>query len=252
MKEVLEFIQEKKKEFAKLRLFEFMQDSSIDPLQRVAWAPCLAPFAMNFKDLNALALREEPATNPIQEMINKHTYEDGRHWAWYLSDIEALGINFPMQFTEVLKFLWGKETEKTRRVCYDLFSFCKGQKDPLIKLTVIESIEVTGTVALAALAQLGRELEQVTNQKFRYLSAYHLGVETGHVQGGLSYEETDKFLHTIRLTEEQKLKAFQCVEVIFEGFSDCMNELMDYAEKHTIEQPFPKTLSTQTIVQAVA
>jgi hypothetical protein len=252
MKEVLELIQEKKEEFAKLPLFKFMQNSSIDPLKRVAWAPCLAPFAMHFKDLNALALREEPAATLLQEMINKHTYEDGRHWAWYLSDIEALQINFSMRFTDVLKFLWGKETEKTRQLCYDLYALCKLQKDPIIKLSVIESIEVTGTVALAALAQLGNELEQLTNKKFRYLSAYHLGVETGHIQGGTSYEETDNFLHTIQLTDEQIIKAFEAVNIVFHGFSESMNEMMEYAEKHSIENPYPKMISTQAIVQAVA
>jgi hypothetical protein len=250
MKEVLEFIQQKKQDFAKLQLFAYMQDNNINPLQRVAWAPCLAPFAMHFKDLNAMALRQEPATNSIQEMINKHTYEDGRHWAWYLSDIESLSIDIPMRFTDVLRFLWGKETEKTRGLCQDLYALCKLEQDPIIKLTVIECIEVTGTVALAALCKLGQDLEKVTQKRFRYLSAYHLGVETGHVQGGLSYNETDDFLHTIQLTEEQKEKCLKCVETVFKGFSECMDEFMLYAESHTIEQPFSKSHVSQSELAA--
>ena len=245
MKEVLEFIQEQKQEFAKLRLFQFMQDDTIDPFERVAWAPCFAPFAMNFKDINYLALRDEPTDNPIQEMINRHTYEDGRHWSWYLNDIQALGINFPMTFTEALKFLWGKETVRTRALCYDLFALSKLQKDPMIKLAMVESIEVTGTVALAALSKLGRDLEKVTNKKLRYLSAYHLGVETGHVQSGLSYDDTDDFLRKIELTEEQRAEAIECAATVFRAFSESVEEMMDYAEKHTIENPYPETIMEQ-------
>ncbi len=59
MKEVLELIAQKQQEFAQLPLFKFMQDRRIAPRQRLAFAPCLAPFAMNFKDLNKYAFREE-------------------------------------------------------------------------------------------------------------------------------------------------------------------------------------------------
>lgn len=252
MKEVLELIQEKKEEYAQSPWFDFLRDSSIDPRQRAAWFPCFMPFVMCFKDINAFSLREEPATSPIQEMINKHTYEDGRHWAWALADIEALGINHSMRFTDVLKFLWGQETENTRKFCYDLFALCHHEKDPIIKLAAIESIEATGTVALAIIAQLGRELEQLTHKKFRYLSASHLAVETGHIQSGVSYEETDEFLHSLQLTEEQKTKACEVVEIIFEGFIKCTHELLAYAEKYPIDQPFPKMFSAKKIVQKVA
>jgi hypothetical protein len=28
----------------------------------------------------------EPTTNTYQEQVNLHTYEDERHWPWYLED----------------------------------------------------------------------------------------------------------------------------------------------------------------------
>ena len=51
MKDVLSFIDQKKHEFAQLPLFEFMQDSSIDRQHRLCFAPCLAPFVMDFGEL---------------------------------------------------------------------------------------------------------------------------------------------------------------------------------------------------------
>ncbi|BAY61605.1 hypothetical protein NIES22_16720 [Calothrix brevissima NIES-22] len=252
MKEVLELIQLRKEEFAKLPLFEYLQNENIDPRERVAWAPCFAPFAMNFKDLNAYALREEPTTDPIQEMINTHTYEDGQHWAWYLTDLERLNIDPSMRFTETLRFLWGDETKRTRYLCYELFAITLSQTDPLLKLAIIESIEVTGTVALAALAKLGQDLEEITNKHYRYFSARHLDVETGHVQGGLSYDDTDNFLQKLQLTEQQKKQAIEIVNRVFDSFTNCVIELMEYGQNHSFAQPFPKIHKSEILASAIA
>ena len=96
MKEVLASIEKKKQEFAKTRLFEFMCDRSIDPRQRLSFAPCFAPFAMSFGELNKSVFREEPTNDPLQAIVNEHTYEDARHWLWFLQDLETLGLNSSM------------------------------------------------------------------------------------------------------------------------------------------------------------
>ncbi|MBD2312877.1 hypothetical protein H6G20_14490 [Desertifilum sp. FACHB-1129] len=251
MKEVLAFIQQHKKDFAELSLFKFLRDTSIDPRQRLAWAPCLAPFAMNFKDINAYAFRQEPTDNPIQELINRHSYEDGSHWAWYLKDLEVLGIDETMKFSDALRFLWGDETQKTRHVSYDLFALSVLQKDPILKLVVIESIEVTGTVALAALAQVGEEIEKLTGKRARYFSAAHLAVESGHIQAGLDFEETENFLENIHLSEETRAQAFEIVERVFSSFTACINEQMAYAESHDFEHPFTRKSKVKPVVSMV-
>lgn len=230
MKEVLELIEQKNKEFAQLPFFQFLGDESIDPLERIAWAPCFAPFAMMFKDINTYALRKEPTNNPIQEMINRHSYEDGCHWRWYLNDIENLRLNDSLKFSDTLKFLWGKQTEKTRQLCYNLFAICLYEEDLMVKLAIIECIEATGNIALPFFVKLGEELEEVTQQKCRYFCEYHLQVETGHIQSGLNYEETEKFLNNLQLAEEQTAKALKAVNIVFDGFSECVKEMMIYIE----------------------
>ena len=49
MKEVFALIEKKQQEFAQLHLFKFMQDTSLTPRQRLAFAPCLAHFVMSFR-----------------------------------------------------------------------------------------------------------------------------------------------------------------------------------------------------------
>lgn len=249
MKEVLELIEEKKKEFASLPLLQYLVDETIDPLERVAWAPFFAPFAMMFKDINAYALRKEPTNDPIQKMINRHSYEDGRHWRWYLNDIEKLGINddFNLNFSETLDFLWGEGTEKTRQLCYNLFALCLFEEDLIVKLAVIECIEATGNTALPYFVELGDQLEKVTKQKCRYFSKYHLQVETGHIQSGLNYDETENLLNNIEMTEEQKAKAFKAVEIVFNSFFECFDEMSKSKKMHYCKKQQKNTASTDKI-----
>ncbi|MEA5593876.1 hypothetical protein [Rivularia sp. UHCC 0363] len=251
MKEVLALIEQKRKEYAQLPLMKFLVDESIDPLERLSWAPCFAPFAMTFKDVNAHVFRKEPADSPLQEMINQHSYEDGRHWRWYLEDLEKLGFNESLNFTEALRFLWGEETQKTRLFCYDLLGLCVFEKDPIIKLAVIESIEVTGSVTLSLFVNIGEQIKRKTNHKLHYFSASHYAVETGHIQGGLNYEQTDELLKNIKLTQEQSIKACEAVEIVFDSFSKCMNEMMKYVENHSSSMHKFKTSSIEQIESIV-
>jgi hypothetical protein len=136
MEEVLALIEKKKQEFAKSGLFEFMRDKSIDPRQRLAFAPCIAHFAMSFGELNKYVLREEPTNDPLQAIVNNHTYEDDHHWLWLLEDLEILGINKSLKFSDSLKFSWNEQTKASRLVTYQMFRYAFGAS-PVTKLVVV-------------------------------------------------------------------------------------------------------------------
>lgn len=233
MKSVLELIRNREAEFARLPFFEYLRNTRISPYQRMSWFPCLAHFAMSFKDLNNDVLKDESIDHPIQTLINQHSLEDGSHWRWYLKDLESLGIDRLMRFTEVLKFIWSDETLKTRQLSNNLVALCRYQSDPLLKLVIIEAIEATGTPALSTMAQVSEELKALTNKRYFYFSPHHVKVETGHIQAGMEHDAAEAFLLGIELTEEQQLQAFVLVEEVFSSFSECMNGLMTYAQNHS-------------------
>ena len=241
MKEVLAFIHEKKQEFAQSPFIQYLQDTTIDPRQRLAWAPCFAPFAMNFKDINRRVLRKEPATSKVQEMINQHTYEDGRHWIWFLQDLKLLGFDYSLNYTDTLKFLWGEETKKTRQLAHDLYAICTFQDNPIMHLPVIETIEATGNVALYETANVADEIKQITNQHHPYFSKSHYDKESGHIQAHMEHIEVENFLENIELTEEQRQKAFELVEIVFVDFSDSMHEMYIFAQNHSYQECFIET-----------
>ncbi|RUR78228.1 hypothetical protein PCC6912_35700 [Chlorogloeopsis fritschii PCC 6912] len=233
MKEVFKFIEVKKQEFAKLPFCEFLQDKSIDPRQRLAWAPCLAPFVMNIWEVNKYFLREEPTSDPIQKIINKHTYEDDHHYVWYLEDMEKLAFDYSSKFSDSLRFLWGKETQRTRQICQKIAAY-SFQAEPILKFAIIEVIEATGNVVLSLTTEVSRELEISTKHNYRYFGEHHLAVETGHTTGT---DDIEILIENIELPEATRKKAFWLVEKVFEAFADGLNEFYLYAKSHPIEPP---------------
>ena len=236
MKEVQALIEQKKREFSQVPFMKFLQDKTIDPRQRLAWAPAFAPFAMSFKDVNRLVLRKELATSTIQEMINQHTYEDGRHWVWFLQDMKVMGYDYSIKFTDTLKFLWGEETVKVRQMAYNLFAICSSEEDLVMKLAIIESVEATGNVALYEIAEVTKELAQITKQYHPYFGESHFAKETGHIQAEM--DDIEQFIENIQMTEVQKEKAFSIVEKVFTDFTESMNEMLLFAQRHPYNQTF--------------
>ncbi|MFN6566275.1 hypothetical protein [Dendronalium sp. ChiSLP03b] len=228
MKEILALIEKQKQEFAQLPLFEFMKDKSIDPRQRLAWAPCAAPFIMNFGELNKYYFREEPTSDPIQAIINKHTYEDDHHWLWFLEDLDKLELDQPLKFSNALRFLWSDETKNSRWLNYQLCRYTS-QATPIQKLIIIEVTEATGNIMFSHAAKISKEIKAITNKQCRYFADFHLAVETGHMTGS---SDIEKFIEDIELSEETRQEAFELVEILFECFGKFINGLLIYANNH--------------------
>jgi hypothetical protein len=232
MKEVFALVEEKKQEFAKLPLFQFMQDKNIDPRQRLAWAPCAAPFIMSFGDLNKYIFREEPSDDPIQVIINKHTYEDDHHWLWFLEDIQRLGLDKTLRFSDTLRFLWDEETKAARALNYQLYRYAL-QATPIQKLIIVEVTEATGNVMFSVAAKIGQEIQAITQKDFLYFADFHLAVETGHAIGLPDIEEC---IADINLTYEARTDAFELVEKVFEAFTQMTHSFLNYSKKYELEQ----------------
>ena len=233
MKEVLELIEQKKQEFAKLPFFEYLRDEKIDPRQRLVWAPCITPLVMAAKDLNLSVFREKQANEPIQKLINFHTHEDGRHWKWFLSDLEKLELDPSLRFTDTLRFLWGEETQKARLLAYSLVAGTF-TADVTVRLVAIEAIEATANVAFSAFAEVGEELQKITNKRHIYFSKPHLDVENGHIYADI--ENVEIILQDIQLTDKQNAQALDLVDKVFEAFTQMINHLMIYAQNNSIKK----------------
>lgn len=228
MKDVLGFIEQKKHEFARLPLFEFMRDTSIDPRRRLGWSPCASFFIMSFGDLNKYIFRDEITSDPIQELINTHTHEDDHHSVWFLQDLEKLGFDDSLKFSDTLDFLWGEETQVARWVTHQLFGYAFGAT-PIQKLVIIEVLEATGNVVFTSASQVSMELQRMSGQQCDYFGSFHLDVETGHTTGNQNIEE---ILLDIDVETSQEQELLSLAEQVFEVISELTYALLAYAQKN--------------------
>jgi hypothetical protein len=230
MKQVITFIEKKNQEFAELPLFEYMKNKSITPRERLAFAPCMTHFIMSFRDLNSYIYREEPATDEIQEIVNKHSYEEDHHWFWFLEDLEKLGFNPILSFTDASKLMWGSQTIATRKLLYELIGITSNANS-LQKLIVIEATEATAHTLFLASTLVTRELQSISQKKYHYFGDTHLAEEIGH---STASDRIQQFIEEIQLTEEARKDAFMLVEQVFKAFTEFYNELFVYAKTHKV------------------
>jgi Pyridine nucleotide-disulphide oxidoreductase len=242
MRHLLAVIEQKKKEFSKLPLFEFMRDKSWEPRQRLAFAPCAAQFVMSFADLNKYVFRDEPTTDPIQEMINQQTYEDDYHWNWFLEDLEKLGLSPQQSLSDTLRSLWSDECRTSRLVANELYRLAY-KANSIRKLIVIEATEATGNTMLAVSAQVIQDLTAISQQEYQYFGNHHLKVDAGHT---CNASEAKRFIEEITLTEAEEQEYLQVIDEVFAVFTEFTNELLTYAQQHLGEAIMPAALSNRS------
>jgi thioredoxin reductase len=232
MKEIIVAIEKKKQEFARLPFFEFMRDKSINPLQRLAFAPCAAPFIMSFGDLNKHVFRDEPTNDEIQTVINKHTYEDDFHWQWFLEDLDKLGLNRSLDFKNTLKLLWSPEFYVSHKAARELHRLAHSAT-PLHKLVIMEAAEATGNVLLTISSQIVRELKATTHQEYSYFGSEHLIVDAAHTYCSPAVKE---LVESIQLSEAERNECFKIAEQVVDIFTELTHGLLAYAKNYKLDR----------------
>ncbi len=226
MKPVLQHILRKKRDYARLPFFDHLRDDSLTALQRLAFLPCMAPFILNFGDLNRHMLRDEPTSDPYQRMLNEHTHEDDHHWPWYLEDYVKLGHDALRQRpSETLKFLWSEATVQSRLLSHRLAHLAWGA-EPAVRLAVVEAIEETGNVLFTLTSLLAAQVQQQTGTELRYCGEFHFRLESGHA---MNHDHAE--LAGIGLSEAQRADAIARADQVFAWFADWTHELLAYAHQ---------------------
>ncbi len=231
MKEILALIEARKLDFSKKPFLEFLRNKRIAPRDRLSFTLCLSPFVMGFSELNKSVFRDETTTDPLQKLINKHTTEDDRHWLWFLEDIQALEIDYYVQFTDALKFIWSEETKVSHQVIHELYRYTF-KAAPIQKFIVLQVVEATGNVFLSTVQQVSQELKSIKNKEFKYFGSCHVDEDSSHSINSSSFEH---LFENIELSEAERKNAFELVDKIFLLFENLTEALLAYSQKHSID-----------------
>ncbi len=238
MQQILEVIEQKNQEFAQLPFFEYMQDETVDPRQKLAFAPVITPLALEFSELCKRVLRVEPAINKVQEMVNQHTREEHFHWQWLLEDMDKMGIDHSLRFSDVVRFLWSDHTRVSRSM-YSLFERYTYQADPIMRLVAIEVSEVTANVFFRATKPVALQLEETTGQEFRYFGMCHNHIENTH---SLHSPEGMQYIREVEVPEEVYQQAMELIDLAFVYFAELVDEFLKFIKTHPYQEPFTNAI----------
>lgn len=231
MRRVREYIELRRTTFAKHPLFAYLVEPSIDPRRRLSFVPFLAHFVMTFADLYVLVLPDDPPRDRYQELVNIHVREDATHWKWFLADLSNAEMDPIMRFTDVLRFIWSKDTVRTRLLSYEI---CKltGAMSSLQKLIMVNCIEAGGGVALGAVAVAGRSLPLAAGRKLIYFGSHHVDTEADHT---LEAHTVRRFLEEIVLNDVECTNLCAIVDQVFALLEAFITEVFELARAgHTL------------------
>jgi hypothetical protein len=233
VEELLALIKEKQATFAKAPFFEYLRDTKINPNDRMAFAPCLTFFVMSFGELNRYVLRSEPTTDPIQELVNQHSYEDEDHWIWFLEDLTKLGYDESIKFTESIRFLWSDETRVQRDVVRWMFQEAESAS-ALHRVVLVEALESTADAFLAITQTIAHELKISDGRDCRYFGDMHTIVDTNHTMH--TNKNSQNFLHSLQFTPEERQEALRIIDKTFDMFVMLISDLLAHIK-------VPKTIN---------
>ncbi len=225
MEEIYFLINQKKADFSQHPFFDFLRDTTISPIQRLAWIPCAAPLIMGFADLNRFVFYDGNLKHPIQKLINIQAEEEGEHWIWFLEDMKTLGFNKYQNLVESINFLWSNQTIKSRQLCSRVSQYIYNA-DPVIKLVAVETMEATWHVALPITMLISQEIKEKQQKNLHFFGNSHYDAEMNHT---IDSNQAVDVIKSMNLSERQRQKAVEIVENIFDDFYDCVDEFLAFA-----------------------
>ncbi len=225
MKTVFERIGERSKAFAERPLFQFLRDRSVEARRRLAFVPHMAHFVMTFADLYKFVLPENPPRDSYQELVNAHVQEDAGHWKWFLADLTNAHLDPALPFTEALKRVWSDQTVQTRLLSYDICQI-HATASTLERLVMVQCIEATGSVGLAALSFAGSAIEVGGDRRLVYFGSHHVETESDHT---LERPGVRSSLEGVTVSDSERARMLAIVDRVFARFESSVDEMFRIA-----------------------
>lgn len=224
MLSVLKRIEERQAAYSQAPFFAFLRDPDVDVRRRLAFAPHVAHFVLTFADLCSFVLPQEPPVDGYQELVNANCREDKGHWRWFLFDLEQLGQDPALRYSESVRMIWSDATVRTRTLSYQLCHLGLAS-DSLGKLVLVHCIEGAFKATVKDLEPAAREFVALTGKQLHYLGMRHSEAEESHT---LEDSGIRRSIEEIRLTPEDVQRFNAMVDgtfVLFKAFTDEMLEL---------------------------
>ncbi|MFF9483131.1 hypothetical protein [Streptomyces sp. NPDC014733] len=227
MQEVIRYIEEQRKRYEDHDFFvRLLADKTLSGDKRLAWAPSVVPFIMGYSDLNKYVFRkdhEAGALDPLQELLNAHTYEEDFHWQWMLTDLAKLGADGRMSLSDASRVLWGADFQHSRRLCLGLAEMAADAPTYAV-FAMVESIEAVSVTIF----EHCQGITLRSGEECDFFGTPHYLAEASHSIKSPEVENSDLPL----LDAAQRERARLIVDRTFSLFDDWSTALLDFALKN--------------------
>lgn len=228
MQHIIAHIERRKGRIAAHPFYRWVASGRAPLEHRFDFAPLLVNFIMGFADMNRWFMRYDAPSNDHERAINRHTREDETHSRLFLEDWRKLGLDRRLGWSAGDTLAWvhaAPATEVFREHAMDILRMLAGTEDPLLRFSLMESIEAWGHVMFSATAGAAARLTEVTGAQYRYFGPYHLKRELGHLlSGGELFEQET-------LDDDRRARAGALVERLFDIAEAESDELLRHAEQ---------------------
>jgi hypothetical protein len=236
---VLSYIDTRQKTYEHHRFFaELLDDRNLSGEARLAWAPCVIPFIMGYSDLNKYIFRNESEAaraDPLQRMLNIHTYEEDFHWQWMLDDLNKLGVNSNLTIADAARVFWSPEMKVSRQLCLQFAAIAS----TVPSFGVFAMVEAIEAVSITIFRHC-RDITLRDGQECEFFGTKHYLAEAGH----LIKSEAQPKSELPVLSAEQRASALGVVDRVFELFDVWSDSLFQYAKSHAAD---PVTAYTEMV-----
>jgi hypothetical protein len=213
------------------------------------FAPIMANFVMNFRDMNKWFIRFGKPKSVFEEVINGNTYEDETHSRLFLEDWEKLELDDALGWRASDMIWWlflAAETEPFRGFGMRFSRMCIADGgDVLMRFAHSEAGEACGNCFFEAVAPEAEQLAKMTRLEYRYFGHYHLDREKGHV-----IKSEGLFEHQ-PLPEAQQGLGLELMNKMFDIFFEMFDSFYAYAVKYAARGLKPRRIRAPHVTPAI-
>ena len=232
MQTIISYIEGKRQVYERHAFFTgLLTNPTISGEKRLSWAPSIIPFIMGYSDLNKYVFRKEDsetAADPLQAMLNSHTYEEDFHWQWFLADLKKIGADTKMPLSDATRVLWSADFRHSRRLCLEITSLAS-HAPTYVLYAMVEALEATSLTFF-------KNCQGITmrnGEECEYFGTRHYIAEASHSINAPEVIESK----LPDLTDDEKQQARVTVDRVFALFDDWLYSLLRYAreiDEHSI------------------
>lgn len=223
MREVINYIEDRRSSYESHDLFKLLTDESLPGETRLSWAPSIIPFIMGYSDLNKYVFRKgegDAHLDPLQAMLNAHTYEEDFHWQWMLTDLAKIGADSQLSLSDATRVLWSSAFQHSRRLVLELASIASTSPTYAV-FAMVEAIEAVSITIFKHC----RGITMRNGEECEFFGSTHYNAETSHSIKSPEIEETRLPI----LEPAQRAEAKAMVDRVFALYDNWSQALVAFA-----------------------